>query len=223
VLDALGQILPSAIAVALSPVPIIAVILVLFSAKAATNGPAFLVGWVVGLAAVAAAAYTLADGADVAADPDAASSLGWGKILLGTVLVVLAGRQWRSRPQPGEDPPMPAWMSAIDSFTPAKAAGVGALLSAVNPKNLIITVAAAATVAQTGVTGGDAALVLAAFVLIASLSIGGPVLYRLVGGEEARARLDEVKAWLGRNNAAVMSVLLLVIGAKILGDGLGLA
>ena len=48
-LDVIGEILPSAVGVAISPVPIISVILMLFTAKAKTNGPASLVGWVIGL------------------------------------------------------------------------------------------------------------------------------------------------------------------------------
>jgi hypothetical protein len=42
--QALGQLLPLAIGVALSPIPIIAVILVLFSARATSNGAASLLG-----------------------------------------------------------------------------------------------------------------------------------------------------------------------------------
>ena len=45
----IGDILPTAIGVAISPVPIIAVILMLFSAKAKRNGLAFLLGWLGGL------------------------------------------------------------------------------------------------------------------------------------------------------------------------------
>jgi hypothetical protein len=35
--------------------------------------------------------------------------------------------------------------------------------------------------------------------------------------------LDGVKTWLAANNNAVMAVLLLVIGAKLLGDGITIA
>jgi hypothetical protein len=48
----LGDILVPAIGIAISPVPIIAVILMLFSAKARENGPAFLGGWLLGVAGV---------------------------------------------------------------------------------------------------------------------------------------------------------------------------
>ncbi len=49
--EAIGQVLPLAIGVALSPVPIIAVVLMLGTPKAASNGPAFVLGWIVGLLA----------------------------------------------------------------------------------------------------------------------------------------------------------------------------
>ena len=52
VVNAIVNILPLALGVAISPIPIIAVILMLLSPKARINGLAFLLGWVVGLAVV---------------------------------------------------------------------------------------------------------------------------------------------------------------------------
>ena len=222
-LDAIGQVLPSAAGVALSPIPIIAVILMLFTPRASTNGPAFLVGWVVGLGAAAAVVYSLADGADVASDPDASSSLGWGKIVLGAVLLGMAVQQWRKRPKRGEHPELPGWMEAVDHFTPARALGLGVVLSALNPKNLILTASAAASIAQAGVSGGDAWVAIAVFVALASSSVAGLIAYRTFGGDVAHERLDGLKGWMGDNNATVMAVILLLIGAKVLGEGLGLA
>jgi hypothetical protein len=219
--DAIGEVLPWAVAVAISPIPIIAVILMLFTPKANTNGPAFLVGWVVGLSLVAGIIYSLADGADAATDPDAASGVGWGKVILGLLLLFLALKQWRGRPGPGETPTMPDWMDGIDDFTPVKSLGLGVALSAANPKNLIITAGAAASIAESGLSSGDAAVVIAVFVVLASLSVAGLVAYRLFGGDGARESLDRLQAWLGIHNAAVMTAILAVIGAKLIGDGLG--
>ena len=74
------------------------------------------------------------------------------KVLLGLLLVGLAVRDFRKRPRPGEQPPLPGWMRAIDSITGAKALGIAILLSALNPKNLSLTAAAAVTVAQEGLS-----------------------------------------------------------------------
>ncbi len=216
----ISEVLTFAIAVAISPVPIIAVILMLFSARAKVNGPAFLIGWVVALAGVSAVVYVLAHDGNVATSSTASDSVSWGKIALGAGFLLLARRQWRQRPAPGAEPALPRWMGHIDTLSPAKAAGLGVVLAAVNPKNLILTVGSAAGLAQLGLTTSDAVVALAVFVVLGSVTIAGPVVYALVGGARARATLDSAKAWLGVHNAAVMTVLFLVFGVDLIAKGL---
>ena len=60
---------------------------------------------------------------------------------------------------------------------------------------------------------------MAFFVVVSSLTIGGAVLLYLVGGEKAKTTLDGWKVWLAQNNAVVMGVLLIVIGAALAGKG----
>ena len=57
-------------------------------------------------------------------------------------------------------------MQTIDGFSPAKAFGLAVVLSAVNPKNLLLTVAAAAAIAATGVSAGQQAISLGVFVVM---------------------------------------------------------
>ena len=116
---------------------------------------------------------------------------------------------------------MPPWMATIDGFAPGKAFGFAVLLAGVNPKNLLLTLSAAAVIGTSGLSTADSVLALLVFVIIGSLSVAVPVVYFLVGGEKAKHTMDGWKAWLGANNATVMTVLLLVIGAKLLGQGLG--
>jgi hypothetical protein len=216
----LGSLLPLAIGIAISPVPIIACILMLFSAKARVNGPAFLIGWVAGITLVTLLVFRLSD-ATGATDEASGPSLGDILILLlGLGAIALGVRQWKGRPKPGEDAAMPAWMQAIDGFSPVKALGFGVLLSALNPKNLGLAVAAGVVIDQATAAGGNAIAMEILFVVIASVSIAVPVIYMLVGGEGAKRTLEGWKAWLGANNAAVMAVLFIVIGAKLVGSGL---
>jgi hypothetical protein len=56
--QAISEVLPFAIGVAISPVPIIAVIVVFFSGRAKVNGPAFLAGSLVGVAASASSSMS---------------------------------------------------------------------------------------------------------------------------------------------------------------------
>jgi len=218
--QAIGGLLPLAIGVALSPIPIIAVILMLGTPRAKTNGPAFAVGWVLGLVAVSVAIVLLTGGADDA-DSAAADGTHVGKIVLGVVLIAMAGRQWRKRPKPGEEPPMPKWMAATDHFTGGKSLGLGVLLSGVNPKNLLLTAAAAASIAEAGLSGGETATAIAVFVVVASITVVGAVLFYLLAPDNAKGPLATVKQFMADHNAVIMMVILLLLGAKILGEGIG--
>jgi len=62
---------------------------------------------------------------------------------------------------------------------------------------------------------------IAAFVLIGSMTVVGAVLYSLVDRRGSGAVLTGVKAFMATHNAAIMTVLLGVIGAKVLGQGVG--
>jgi hypothetical protein len=64
--------------------------------------------------------------------------------------------------------------------------------------------------------------VLLVYVVIASITVALPVLYYLILGDRAEATLDTMKEWLIENNATVMAVLLLILGAKLIGDGIAI-
>ncbi|MFN2218548.1 MAG: GAP family protein [Anaerolineae bacterium] len=219
--NVIGSILPQAIGVAISPIPIIAVILMLFSKRARSNGLAFLAGWVLALAIVGAVVLVLAGAGKVSAGGTPSTLSHLVHLLLGLLLLFLAVRNWQKRPKEGETPEMPKWMATIDSFTAGRALGLSALLAGVNPKNLALAVAAALSIAQAGLSGAQPWIALAVFVLVASLSVSAPVLYYLIAGQSAEKTLNTWKAWLTANNATVMFVLLLVLGVKLVGDGLG--
>jgi hypothetical protein len=218
---ALGDLLPFAVGIAISPIPIVACILMLFSPRSRSNGPAFLGGWLVGVAVATTLVYVLSGATGATDETTSGPSIGDVVILLlGLAAVALGIRQWRGRPRPGEAATMPKWMEAIDSFAPGKAFGLAFLLSAVNPKNLGLAAAAGVVIDGAAATGGSAPAMIIAFVVVASLSIAVPVLYMLVGGDGARKTLDGWRTWLTAHNAAVMAVLFVVIGAKLVGSGL---
>ena len=139
----ISEVLTFAVGVAISPVPIIAVTLMLFSRRARVNGPLFLLGWVLALAVVSAVVYLVAVQGGAATSSTASDSIAWGKIVLGALLLMLALRNGRKRPAPGAEPEVPKWMAGIDALAPGKALGLGFLLAGVNPKNLILTAGAA--------------------------------------------------------------------------------
>jgi len=216
----ISEVLTYAVGVAITVSAIIAVILMLFSQRARVNGPQFLLGWVLALAIVSTVAYVLADQGDVATSTGASDTIAWGQTAFGVFFLLLAGKEWRSKPAPGSESEMPKWMAGIDAFSPAKALALGVLLAGVNPKNLLLTLAAAVGLAELGLSTTDAVVSLLVFVVVASLTIAGPVLYYWVGGAHAKAELDSMKSWLAVHNAAVMAVLFVVFGVDLIAKGI---
>jgi len=217
--DAVGQVLSLGVGVALSPIPIIAVVLMLGTPRGRVNGPAFVLGWILGLGLVGAIVLLAAGGADASGDDEPATWVSVLQLVLGVLLALVAARQWRGRPRAGEEAGLPKWMRTIDTFTPARSTGIAVALSAINPKNLLLTVGAAAAIAQTRAETGTQAIALAAFVLVGTLGPGAPVAIYFALGDRARGLLEDLRGWMGAHNAAIMAVLCLVIGAKLIGDG----
>jgi len=111
-------------------------------------------------------------------------------------------------------------MDALDTFTPVNAGGAGVLLSSVNPKNLLLAVSAAVAIAGTGIATGDQVVAYAMFVVIASIGVDVPVVLSIALGERSRRMLGGLKDWMAANNAVIMAVLLLLLGVKLIGDGI---
>ena len=166
------------------------------------------------------AGLVLADQGNASTSSSASDSIAWGKIVFGVLFLLIAVRNWRNRPPPGTQSEMPKWMGGIDALTPGKAFGLGLLLAGVNPKNLMLSIAAGAGLAQLGLSTSDALLSLVVFVIVGSLTIAAPVVYYLVGGNDAETRLNETKEWLAVHNAAVTAVVFLVFGVDLIAKGL---
>ncbi len=218
--QAIGQVLSFGVGVALSPLPIIAVVLMLATPKGRTNGPAFLTGWVLGIAVLGTIVLLVATGASASEHGSPATWLSIVKIVLGLLLWLLAVRQWRGRPRDGREPELPAWMTSIDTFTPIKSAVTGVLLSAVSPKNLLLVVGAAAEIAQTGATAVGQAVALIVFIVVATVGVGAPVAIYFLMGDRATGILGELHDWMVRESATMTAVICLILGAKLIGDAI---
>ncbi|MDR7183973.1 threonine/homoserine/homoserine lactone efflux protein [Microbacterium trichothecenolyticum] len=216
-----GEILPLALGVAISPIPIIAAILMLLSPRARVTSVGFLLGWVLGIV-VAVSVFTLLSSILPEQDEDASKPIqGVIQLVLGAGLLLLALRQWRGRPKAGEEPQMPKWMQAIDKVTFPVACGLGFLLSAINPKNLLLAAAAGVDIGSAGLDVGSIVLVIVVFTLIAASTVLVPVVGYLIAAEKLRGPLDALRVWLSKENAVIMAVLLLVIGVSLIGKGVG--
>jgi len=217
---AIGEVLALGVGVAVSPLAVIAVVVMLDAQPRRAAAFAFLAAWAAGLAAVGTLALLVADGADASDGGDPATWVSVLKLVLAAALVVVAARQWRGRPDAGEQAELPGWMSSLDGITPARSAGLALLFACVKPKNLLLTLGAALAIAQTGVAPGAQATALAVFVLLGSLGPGIPVAIHVAMRERGAATLAAMRTWMERENTTIIVVLCLVLAAKLAGDGI---
>ena len=111
-------------------------------------------------------------------------------------------------------------MRALDGMTPAKALRTGVLLGGLNPKNILLLAAGEAAIAQTEISTTQQIWALVALVVVGSLGVLLPVIVYLVLGSRARLLLDRFKDWMVVNTAAIMAVVLLVIGVLLIADAI---
>ncbi len=143
--DVVGALLPSAAGIALSPFPVVGAILVVGGPHGRWAGPAFVVGWLVGLSALTAVAVALGT---LIGGGDSATWMSWVRVLLGLGLVALGVRKFLARPRGDEEAGTPRWMAGIVTATPRRALVVGVSLAALNPKNLAFALASASVIGQ---------------------------------------------------------------------------
>ncbi len=216
-LSAIVEVLPVAVALMLATSPVVVIALVLVTRRPLALSRAFVSGWLLGIFSVGAVVLLLADVSGAAG-----GGFRWAphlKILLGVALVVLAVRKWLGRPRPGEEPAVPTWMAGLDTITPRRAFTIAFLLGSVNPKNLILTISGAAVIAETTAVPAQQFVALTVFVLVGSLAVAAPSIVSGLLGQRAEPALAAANAWLTRYNAIILAVVLAVIGALLIADG----
>ena len=173
--------------------PIIAVILMLFSKRAGSTSVGFLIGWVLGIIVATGIFTAMAGTLQTGGDTIVRSS--WIKIVLGAAVVLRRRPAMAGTQRAPHDPPK--WMAAIDDFTFAKALGLGFLLSAINPKNLIMAAGAGVIIGSAGLSVGSEIGTIAVFTVIAGSTVAVPVIAYLVAAEKMRGPLDRLEGLAG--------------------------
>ncbi|MGZ4638771.1 MAG: GAP family protein [Actinomycetes bacterium] len=214
----LAEVAPFAVATALSPLPLVVLLVVLVTPRAVPNGFAFAAGWAGALVLVGGLTLSLA-GSRAGLDE---GSLGVAalEVVVGLAVLMLAGRQWARRLPVGSPPAVPGWLQVADTWRSGRAFGMGALLVVANPKNLALAIAAAGAVATTSAgSSREQTQGLAAFAILGSVGVGVPLAIRLAMGSRANRWLGRWRAVLVTHGATVAAAVLGVLGAALLARG----
>lgn len=219
-LQAIGHILPIAVAVAISSVPIMATILILLSPNRNRSALPFLIGWALGMAAVVTICTISAQAVPTPrAERRPETAIGVGEILVGAALVVGAiAVWWRARRNPSAA--MPKWLSTVGSFGPWASFGVALALN-VRPKGLLLAIAAGLALRGDDLTATESAIAIGIYTIVGASTVAVPVIATLAAPERMEPRLLAGREWITRNSAVITALIMVLIGVVIIGTGLG--
>lgn len=211
----MADALPLALAIAASPFAILPAVLLLTTPRARTSAPAFLAGWLGGVAVAVSVGAVLADLIDASGAPRAWT--GWLRLVIGLALVVLGVRQWTGRRE-GSEPP--GWLASLRSAGAAEAARLALALSTLNPKVLLLALAGGLSIGASGDDLVAEIVAIVVFTLVASTSVAVPVGAFFVLGDRVRGPLDRGADWLERHGGTIVSIVLIGLGLMLIIRGL---
>ncbi|MCC7165913.1 MAG: LysE family transporter [Anaerolineae bacterium] len=217
-----------AFGIAISPTPVILVILMLFDERGRWNALGYLIGWMVGLIVLAIVAILLVTAGVSILSSDSQHVRPAVLVAAGLVLLWVAYRQWTKPLDPSANPAGPKWLETFDRllarssehFTPLRAFVLGVIMSAISPKNIALVLAAAIAFTAQNLSPQDLAILFILFVLISSLAIGIPVGYALLKGDKADESLNKWKLWVIANSSRSIALLLGLLAIVMLVSGL---
>jgi Sap, sulfolipid-1-addressing protein len=213
----LTKLVALALVIALSPITVIPAVLVLHAPRPRPTSLAFLGGWVLGLVALTAA---FVGGSDLIGDLHQAKPPAWAswlRVVMGSALIALGGYHWLTRHRHAD---MPRWMRSFSALTPARAGVTGAALTAIRPEVLLLTAAAGLAVGGSDLGAGGKVSAAAFFVVIAASTVALPILGYAGAGDRLDDALERLKDWMEKNHAAMLAVILVLIGLMVLYNGI---
>lgn len=210
------ELIPLALVVALSPLSIIPAVLVLHTSRPRPTGLAFLAGWLIGLAALTAIFLTVSGLlGGLGKDPPGWAS--WLRIVVGAALIVFGVYRWLTRKRSAHTP---GWMKTLSNVTPPRAAVTATVLTAVNPKVLLICAAAGLAIGSAGLGSSGAWLAVAWYVAVAGSTVAIPILAYAVSGDRLDEPLARLKDWMESQHATLVAGIFIVIGLLVLYKGI---
>ncbi len=211
----LSTLIPLALVIALSPLTVIPAVLVLHAPRPKPTALAFLGAWLLGLAALTAIFVASSDALDgLHKKPPTWAS--WLRIVLGLALIGFGVYRWLTRHGHTESP---KWMQSFSTLTPTRAVITGLVLVIVRLEVLIMCALAGLTIGSRGLGIAADWMVGAIFVAVAASTVAIPVLAYAAAGDRLDNAMLRLKDWMEQNNAALLAVILVLIGLIVLYNG----
>ncbi len=115
---------------------------------------------------------------------------------------------------------MPRWAGKAEEIKPPLALGVGALLAAARPKNILLVPAGVLVIAEANLPLRNESLAFGVFIVVATIGVAVPVVIYFVMGRRGPAVLAQLEQWLRLHTSTVMAWVCLVIAVDLVVQGI---
>lgn len=217
------SLLPLAVAAALQPPQVIALVILLQTRKGLTNALAYIVGMIAFRLLLGGIFWVLISNVEETVE----TSGGNFSLLVGTVLLVLGilmlvNALRRGFSTHGEDEAAASWLDKLQDVTPLRAALVGVAFLALDPKDWLVDISAINLIADADLIGLQSLLTFLVYILMAQSLLLIPLILSFFLPQRTQSSLSRLTAWMKRQERAIEIVFALIFGLLFLYTGLDL-
>ncbi|MFC2063614.1 GAP family protein [Chloroflexota bacterium] len=194
------------------------VILLLLSERGWRNGLGYSLGYTNAYTLIGISAVLLGYRTQVNSTDEPSLVLPILLMVLGSLLIWLGLSNYRKpRPEINEEP---RFFKIVDSITPLKAYGFGAMISVVNFKNLALFLTALSVVILSDLILPEKLVITLLVVLVFCLSVIIPVAIYLIFPKQAERLLNSIKQFINRHSRSIGIWLPIVFGLILFTKGI---
>jgi hypothetical protein len=214
--QAFWQVVPLALAAALSSVPISATIFILLSKGRTRSGLAFLAGTVFGTFATLTLA-TVAGQALPGRPRQHEVLVGKLEIVVGIAMVLLgAATLTGRRAASGRGS---HWLDGIGSLGILPIFGIGLALN-IRPKAMLLVAAAGLAISRADLPFDENLVLVVLYTAIATCTVVVPIVVTILFPRRMEPRLLAAKGWIAAHSTAVGATIMILMGGFVIGLGI---
>jgi threonine/homoserine/homoserine lactone efflux protein len=215
--------IPLAIAAALQPPQVIALVVLLQTKRGVVNGLTYIVGMIAFRLLIGGIFWVLISNVEETVE----SSGGNFSLLVGTVLLVLGilmlvNALRRAFSKHIEDEAAASWLDKLQDVTPVRAFLLGVAFLALDPKDWLVDISAINLIADADMSGLNSLWAYLAYILMAQSLLLIPLILSFFLPQRTQSGLTRFTVWMKRNDRTIEIVFALIFGLLFLQIGLDL-
>ena len=217
------SLIPLAVAAALQPPQVVALVVLLQTRRGTLNGLAYIVGMIAFRFLLGGIFWLLTSNVEEMVETEGGNfSLLVGTVILVLGILMLVHALRRGFSAHGEDEAAASWLDKLQDVPPLRAALAGVAFLALDPKDWLVDISVINLIADADMSGLNSLLAFLAYILMAQSLLLIPLILSLFLPQKTQSGLTRLTAWMKRQERVIEIVFALIFGLLFLYTGLDL-